>query len=55
MKKIFYSSLFYFVVIIVLELIFIPEKFKYGHYNDYKILEFLTVTIILPVITGFIY
>jgi hypothetical protein len=55
MKKIFYSSLFYFVLIIILELIFIPEKFKYGHYNDYKILEFLTVTLFLPIISGFIY
>lgn len=31
-----------------MELIFIPEKFKYGHYNDYKILEFLSVTLFLP-------
>lgn len=55
MKKIILSALIYLVLVCILRFIVIPEKYIYGHQHDYKILEFLLVTVVIPAGAGLFY
>jgi len=55
MKKIFFSALIYLVLVCILRFIVIPEKYIYGHQHDYRILEFILVTVAIPASVGLFY
>lgn len=55
MKKIIFGAFIYLVLVCILRFIVIPEKYVYGHQHDYRILEFLLVTVAIPASVGLFY
>lgn len=55
MKKFLYLAFIYTLFIMVIRLIFIPEKYLYGHDHDYKIFEFLLALVVFPAIISLVY
>lgn len=55
MKKIIFGALIYLVLVCILRFIIIPEKYIYGHQHDYKFLEFLLITVVIPASVGLLY
>jgi hypothetical protein len=55
MKKLLYFAFAYYISVIVLQFIFIPEKYLYGHSNPLKIVLFISVVVFIPFCIGLFY